>query len=97
MIGHGTGFSALQGEVALAAGDPIGAEESYQRAVEVARRQQARSWELRAMMSFAELRKLQGKPGEARQMLESTYSFFTEGFGTSDLVKATSLLHELDA
>jgi len=90
-------FLRLQGELALAVGDQKSAEESYQRAVEVARQQQARSWELRAMMSFAELRKLQGKPGQARQMLESTYSFFTEGFGTSDLVKATSLLHELDA
>jgi tetratricopeptide (TPR) repeat protein len=87
-------FLRLQGDLALAAGDQTSAEESYQRAVEVARQQQARSWELRAMISFAELRHRQGNQSEARQMLGSTYSFFTEGFETADLVRAKALLNE---
>ena len=81
--------------MALAAGDEKGAEECYQKAVEVARHQQARSWELRAMISFAELRLRQRRSSESRQMLESTYNFFTEGFDTVDLVRAKALLQEL--
>jgi predicted ATPase len=90
-------FLRLQGALALAAGDEKSAEESYQRAVQVAQLQHAKSWELRAMISFAELRKRQGKQSDARQMLEITYSFFSEGFDTADLIKAKSLLDELGA
>ena len=48
------------------------------------------------MMSFAGLKKIQGNPGEGRQMLESIYSVFTEGFDTADLVLAKALLDDLD-
>ena len=89
-------FLRLRGQLALAAGDQQAAEADYRRAIEVSQRQQARSWELRAMMSFAGLKKIQGNPGEGRQMLESIYSVFTEGFDTADLVLAKALLDDLD-
>ena len=90
-------FLRLRGELALVAGDQQGAEADYQQAIEVSRRQQARSWELRATMSFAELKRIQGNSGEGRQMLESIYNLFTEGFDTADLVRAKTLLNDLDA
>ena len=89
-------FLRLRGQLALAAGDQQAAEADYRRAIEVSQRQQARSWELRAMMSFAGLKKIQGNPGEGRQMVESIYSVFTEGFDTADLVLAKVLLDDLD-
>ena len=88
-------FLRLKGKLALATGDQKLAEDCYQRAVDVAQHQKARSWELRAMISFAELRQSQQRVDEARQMLESTYHLFTEGFDTADLVKAKSLLQNL--
>jgi tetratricopeptide (TPR) repeat protein len=90
-------FLRLQGVLALAAGDQTGAEASYRKAIDVARRQQARSWELRATINLAELKKLQGQASEGRQILEAVYGFFTEGFGTADLVRAKALLNELGA
>jgi predicted ATPase len=90
-------FLRLKGELAVAAGDEAAAETFYQRAVEVARRQQARSWELRATISLVELRRRQGRQGEARQMLAAAYRSFSEGFDTADLVKAKTLLAELGA
>ncbi len=88
-------FLRLKGELALAAGDEKVAEDCFQKAVEVARQQQAKSWELRVMISFAELRRRQGRSNEGRQLLQSTYDFFTEGFDTADLLRAKKLLQEL--
>jgi predicted ATPase/class 3 adenylate cyclase len=76
--------------------DPQGeAEACFLKAVEVARKQQAKSWELRAMMSLAKLWQRQGKQKEAHQMLFEVYGWFTEGFDTKDLQEAKTLLDEL--
>jgi len=61
----------------------------------VARQQQARSWELRAVMSVCCLWREQGKREETRQMLAEIYGWFTEGFDTADLQEARALLEEL--
>ncbi len=90
-------FLRLKGLLALAAGDEKGCEACYQSAVDVARRQRANSWELRTTISFAELRRRQGRASEGRQMLESAYNLFTEGFDTVDLVRAKTLLQELES
>jgi len=58
----------------------------------VARRQQAKSWELRAAMSLSRLWQPQGKRTEARELLAPIYSWFTEGFDTADLQEARALL-----
>jgi hypothetical protein len=70
------------------------AEACFQKAIEVARQQQAKSLELRAAMSLARLWQ-QGKKEEARAMLAEIYGWFTEGFGTKDLQEAKALLAEL--
>ena len=71
------------------------AETWLQRALDVARRQQAKSLELRAAMSLARLWQRQGKRGEARELLAPIYDWFTEGFDTADLQEAKALLDEL--
>ena len=71
------------------------AEAYFHKAIEIARRQQAKSWELRAVMSLARLWQQQGRKDEARQMLAEIYSWFTEGFDTADLKDAQALLEEL--
>jgi predicted ATPase len=71
------------------------AEACFHKAIEIARQQQAKSWELRATMSLARLWRQQGKTTEARQMLAEIYGWFTEGFDTKDLQEAKALLHEL--
>jgi predicted ATPase len=71
------------------------AEESLHQALAVARRQQAKSWELRAAMSPARLWQQQGKRAEARELLAPIYGWFTEGFDTADLQDARTLLEEL--
>jgi predicted ATPase len=71
------------------------AEEHFQQALEVARRQQAKSWELRAAMSLARLWQQQGKQAEAHELLASIYGWFTEGFDTADLQEAKALLEAL--
>ena len=63
----------------------------------VARKQQAKSWELRAAMSVARLWRVQGKRDEARDLLAPVYGWFTEGFDTRDLKEAKGLLDELSA
>ena len=73
------------------------AESCLQRAIEVARRQRARSWELRATESLARLWQKQGRDDEARQMLAEIYGWFSEGFDTADLRDAKALLTELDS
>ena len=71
------------------------AEACFLDAIETARQQQAKSWELRAVMSLARLWQRQGKKGEARQILAEIYGWFTEGFDTKDLQEAKALLEEL--
>ncbi len=71
------------------------AEASYNQAITVARRQQAKSLELRAATSLARLWHQQGKTGEARALLAPVYDWFTEGFDTADLKDAKALLDAL--
>jgi class 3 adenylate cyclase/tetratricopeptide (TPR) repeat protein len=71
------------------------AESAFRQAVSIARRQGAKSWELRATMSLTRLLEAQGKRDEARIMLGEIYGWFTEGFDTADLKNAKALLHEL--
>jgi len=72
------------------------AEACFQKAIEIARKQQAKSLELRAVMSLSRLWQRQGKKDEARQMLAEIYNWFTEGFDTKDLQDAKALLEELE-
>jgi predicted ATPase len=72
------------------------AEAWLQRALDVARRQQAKSLELRAAMSLSRLWQQQGKQAEARALLAPVYGWFTEGFDTADLQEARALLEALD-
>jgi predicted ATPase len=85
----------LRGELLLASGEKSDAEKSMARALEIARRQQARMWELRAAVSLARLRRDQGRRAEARDLLAPVYGWFTEGFDTADLKDAKALLEEL--
>jgi len=71
------------------------AERLLQAALETARRQQAKAWELRAAMSLSRVWDAQGKRQEARILLAGTYGWFTEGFTTSDLRAAKALLAAL--
>jgi predicted ATPase len=71
------------------------AEVYFHKAIEIARNQQAKSLELRAVMSLARLWQRQGKRDDARQMLAEVYNWFTEGFDTKDLQEAKALLEEL--
>jgi predicted ATPase len=71
------------------------AEECFLQAIEVARKQQAKSWELRAVMSLSRLWQQQGKKAEARQLLAEIYGWFTEGFDTKDVQEAKALLEAL--
>jgi len=71
------------------------AEECFLKAIEIARQQQAKSLELRAVMSLSRLWQQQGKKKQARQMLAEIYGWFTEGFDTKDLQEAKALLEEL--
>jgi predicted ATPase len=75
--------------------DAAKAERYFERALGVARAQQAKSWELRAAMSMARLWRDQGKRKEARNLLAPVYGWFTEGFDTLDLKEAKVLLDEL--
>jgi predicted ATPase len=87
----------LQGELllALSVEKHIEAETCLHQALDVARRQRAKSLELRAAMSLARLWQGQGKHAEARQLLASIYNWFTEGFDTADLREAKGLLEAL--
>ena len=87
----------IAGEIALKSPQPdtAKAEAYFDRALAVSRRQQAKSWELRAAMSMARLWRDQGKRKEARELLAPVYGWFTEGFDTRDLKEAKALLEEL--
>ena len=87
----------MKGELLLtqAAPDEEQAESCFRKAIEIARRQQSKSLELRAVMSLSRLWQKQGKKTEARQLLAEIYRWFTEGFDTADLKTAKALLEEL--
>jgi hypothetical protein len=88
----------LKGELLLLSGNGAAKEaaECFRNALEIARRQSAKSWELRATTSLARLLRDTGRRDEARTMLAEIYSWFTEGFDTADLKDAKQLLNELD-
>ena len=85
------------GEIALMSSEPDAAKAQthFERALEIARAQQARSWELRAATSLARLWRDEGKRAEAHGVLAPVYRWFTEGFDTLDLKEVKALLEEL--
>src|SRR5262249_5892614 len=86
----------FDGDLLLATGGSTDeATARYHRALAIAREQGARSLELRAATSLARLLRDQGKRAEARALLALIYEWFTEGFGTGDLIAAKALLAEL--
>jgi integrase len=94
--------SRLKGEITLqscgehpASPVPREAEACFEKALEIAKEQSAKSWELRAATSLARLWQQQGKTVEAHQLLSEIYNWFTEGFDTKDLQEAKALLEEL--
>jgi class 3 adenylate cyclase/predicted ATPase len=88
----------VAGEIALASPEPDvpKAQSYFERALAVARQQQAKSWELRTATSLARLWRDQGKVSEARELLAPVYGWFTEGFDTRDLKEAKALLDVLE-
>jgi predicted ATPase len=87
----------IAGDIALMAPEPAKAESYFERALAVARKQHAKSWELRAAMSMARLWRDQGKRDQAQKLLAPVYGWFTEGFDTLDLKEAKALLDALAA
>jgi tetratricopeptide (TPR) repeat protein len=85
----------FEGELRSGSGDQANAEAYYRTAIEVARRQKAKSWELRATVGLARLLAGQGKRNEGHAMLAASYKWFTEGFDTADLKDAKALLEQL--
>jgi adenylate cyclase len=88
----------IRGKLLLAAGEEAPAAQAcFQRALDIARQQGARSWELRAATSMARLWKSQGRIENARSLLAKIYGWFSEGFETADLVEAKALLASLSS
>jgi predicted ATPase len=87
----------VKGELLLARApeNPSDAEACYRQAIDTARRQSAKSLELRAVLSLSRLYHQQGKKEEARRMLAEIYGWFTEGFDTADLQEAKAMLQVL--
>ena len=85
----------LKGWMLQQQGKFLAAEENYLASLDVAREQQAKSWELRTATSLARLWQSQGKGKEALDLLKPVYDWFTEGFDTKDLIKAKALIEEL--
>ena len=87
----------VAGEIALGspARDAARAESYFNTALAIARRQQAKSWELRTTTSYARLIRDEGRAREAHDLLAPIYGWFTEGFDTADLKEAKGLLNEL--
>jgi predicted ATPase len=92
----GSKFQVLKSPESVVWGPESEAEECFLKAIEIARQQQAKSLELRAVTSLSRLWQQQGKREEARQMLAEIYGWFTEGFDTADLQEAKVLLGELN-
>jgi predicted ATPase len=84
-----------KGQLLLRQGHVQAGEELYQKALGIAREQEAKLWELRAAASLARLRRDQGRRAEARDLLAPVYGWFSEGFNTPDLKEAKALLDEL--
>ena len=91
---HEAELHRLQGELVLGR-DEESAEVCFRRAIDIARAQQAKSFELRAATSLARLWQSQGRRGAARDLLAPVHGWFTEGFDTADLKDAKSLLDQL--
>jgi predicted ATPase len=89
----------FKGELLRSAGVPDlpGAESCYQRALEIARTQHAKLWELRTVTALARWRVSQGRGREALELLQPVYAWFTEGLDTPDLKEAKALLDTLAA
>jgi class 3 adenylate cyclase/predicted ATPase len=85
----------LKGELLLVEANDRAAEGCFCTALQTARRQESKAWELRATLSLARLWQRQGRFGEARQALAAVYHTYTEGFATPDLVDARVLLESL--
>jgi predicted ATPase len=87
----------VKGELLLAqdASNAAQAEQSFRTAIEISRKQRAKSWELRATTSLARLLRDTNRRDEARAMLADIYGWFTEGFDTADLKDSKALLDEL--
>jgi predicted ATPase len=85
----------LRGTLLLSMSKLSAAEDSYDRALSVARRQNAKFWELRAARDLARVWLRQGKRAEARDLLSPVYEWFTQGFDTPDLQDAKALLARL--
>jgi len=90
-------YHRVKGELLLARDPAAGqdAEIAFRQAIEIARGQSAKSWELRAAVSLGRLWQRQGKRQEAARLLAEIHGWFTEGFDTADLVEAKSLLDRL--
>jgi class 3 adenylate cyclase/tetratricopeptide (TPR) repeat protein len=84
-----------KGQLLLRQGRAAAAEQLYHKALSIARKQDAKLWELRAAASLARLHRHQGRLTEARDLLAPVYGWFTEGFDTPDLGDAKALLDEL--
>jgi predicted ATPase len=94
---YGAEIHRLKGELLLKKhrSNTAEAQSCFERAIEIARDQSAKSWELRATTSLARLLAKLGRRNEARMMLAEIYGWFTEGFDTADLKDAKALLNEL--
>jgi len=99
---YGSDLLRIKGDLLLSQDEPEEEEEEeealacFQQAIEMARRQEAKTYEVRALMSWARLRHKQGEKAQAREMLRELYGWFTEGLDTPDLVEARAFLDELD-
>ena len=89
----------IAGEIALISPlpDATKAEAYFERALAIARKQHAKSWELRAAMSLCRFLHQRGRPREGQDLLAGVYAWFTEGFNTKDFLEAKALLDELAA
>jgi predicted ATPase len=86
----------LRGELLHDSGDQAAAEASFRAAIDIARRQNGKLWELRSSVSLAQLLRDQGQQSAARDLLAPVYYWFTEGFDTPDLTEAKALLEALN-
>ena len=85
----------LKANLILAQGNPVLAEADFQKAIEIARQQSAKSWELRTAIDLGRLWQKMGKKAEAHHLLSEIYGWFSEGFDTPDLIAAKRLIDEL--